>query len=115
MMNPVWLQLFAVMIGGSIFKYMFFYPLAAVTIDIAVLAICYFILRRHPYVDIKQSMIFLGLLTAVSILTDFGVISAMLGNIAVLALLVWILFRQGGGGSGGGRRRQQPIRHKWHK
>lgn len=113
-MDQIWLQLFAVMIGASILKYMVFHPLAAVGIDVGMLGICYLILRRYPYVDMRQSMLFLSLLTAVSILTDLGIINGMFGNVAVLVILAWILFRQGGG-RGGGRPRQQTIRHKWHK
>jgi hypothetical protein len=40
-------------------------------------------------------MIFLGGLTAINVLVDLGIMGGMMGNIALLALLGWMLF--GGG------------------
>ena len=85
------------MIGGSIVKYVFPYTLAWVVIDLAVLGIAYLILRQNRFIDMRHSMIFLGSLTAINILVDLGIMSGMMGNIALLALLGWMVF-------GGGRR-----------
>ncbi|MEG6584614.1 hypothetical protein [Dendrosporobacter sp. 1207_IL3150] len=102
-MNQIWLQVFAVMIGGSALKYVFSNQLMWVGIDLAVLGICYALLKRHPYIDLKKSMSYLGALTTISVLVDLGVVGGEVGNIAVLALLAYMIF---GGGLGGGRRRR---------
>lgn len=112
-MNQIWLQIFIVMIGSSIVKTVFENLLVWICIDIAVLAICYMILRRHPYVNLKSSMLFLSGLTVISILTDARIISGFVGNIIILAVLAWMVF--GPKGNGNSAKRQNPIRHKWHK
>jgi hypothetical protein len=110
-MNQIWLQIFIVMIGSSVVKYLFANSLVWVCIDLAVLAICYMILRRYPYVDLRASMLFLSGLTIVSVLTDLDIINALVGNIAILAILVWMMF----GRSGNDVPRRPKVRHKWHK
>lgn len=100
-MNQIWLQIFAVMIGGSALKYVFSNQLIWVVIDLAVLGIAFVLLKRYPYIDVKKSMSYLGALTAISVLVDLGVVGGEVGNIAVLGLLAWMIF---GGGFGGGRR-----------
>lgn len=117
-MSQVWLQIFAVMIIGSMIKYFFFHPLIAVLVEFAVLGTAYLILRRHPYVDMRTSMLFLGGLTLISILTDIGVLGGLMGNLLVLALLAWMMLGRGNSGGGGMRgpvRRSTSVRHKWHK
>lgn len=104
-MNQIWLQIFAVMIGGSLLKYVFVNQFIWVIIDLAVLVGAYIILKRHPYIDLKKSMSFLGALTAISVLVDLGVVGGEIGNIAVLGLLAWMIFGGRFGGFGGGRRR----------
>lgn len=111
-MNQIWLRIFMVMIGGSIVKYLFVGPILWVCIDLAVLGISYLILRRYPYVDLKASMSFLGGLTAVSILTDLGIISGLISNILMIALLAWLMFGRGGNN---GPNNRPTNRHKWHK
>lgn len=96
-MNRIWFYILAVMIGGSIVKYIFPSSLAWVVIDLAVLGIAYLILRQNRFINMRHSMIFLGSLTAINVLIDVGIMSGMMGNIALLALLGWMVF-------GGGRR-----------
>lgn len=110
-MNQVWLQIFVVMVGSSIVKYLFASSFVWVFIDLAVLAISYIILRRYPYVDLKASMLFLSGLTIVSVLTDIGLISGLIGNVLILAILAWMMF---GRGTNDVPRRPK-VRHKWHK
>lgn len=110
-MNQIWLQIFAVMVGGSIIKYMFTSPWVWVVIDLAVLGVAYLIIRRHAYVDIGKSMLFLGGLTAISVLVDLGIIGGLVGQIIVLGVLAWLMF----GSRGNNGRRRPPLRHKWHK
>ncbi len=111
-MNQIWLRIFMVMIGGSIVKYLLVGSIIWVCIDLAVLGICYMILRKYPYVDLKSSMFFLGGLTAVSILTDIGIISGLVGQVLMIGLLAWMMFGRGGNNSS----KNRPInRHKWHK
>jgi len=110
-MNQIWLQIFVVMIGSSIIKYLFASPFIWVCIDLAVLAICYMILRRNPYIDLRGSMLFLSGLTIVSVLTDLDIISGLVGNIIILALLGWMMF----GRSDNDAPRRPKVRHKWHK
>ncbi|MEM5768360.1 MAG: hypothetical protein AAGU23_07435 [Bacillota bacterium] len=113
-MNGVWLQVLLVMVGGSLLKYVIPLPVAWVVIDLAVLGIAYLLLRRYPFVDFKSSMLFLGGLTVVNILTDLGFINGFVGTLLILAVLAWMFFRNGGGG-GDWRRKRQPLRYKWHK
>ena len=96
-MNRTWFYILAVMVGGSIVKYVFPHALAWVIIDLAVLGIGYLILRKDRFVDMRHSMIFLGGLTGINVLVDLGIMGGMMGNIALLALLGWMVF-------GGGRR-----------
>lgn len=96
-MNRVWFYILAVMIGGSVVKYIFPDRLAWVVIDLAVLGIAYLILRENRFINMRHSMIFLGSLTGINVLVDLGIMSGMMGNIALLAVLGWMVF-------GGGRR-----------
>lgn len=110
-MNNVWLWILGIMVAGSVLKYAFINPFAAVAVDLAVLAAAYFILRRYPLIDFKRSMLLLVGLTAVNILVDLHIVSGFLANIAFLAFIAWMIFGRGGGGSG----RPPRLRHKWHK
>ena len=101
-MNRMWFQVLAVMIVGSMLKYLILNTLAWVVIDLAVLGIAYLLLRRDPFIDMKRSMIFLGGLTAVNVLVDVGILSGVAGNLALLGLLAYMLF-----GSGNNRRRRR--------
>jgi len=112
--NQVWLQIFTLMIVGNIVKMIISYPVVGVVVDVLVLAISYLILRRYPMIDLRNSMLFLGGLTVVSILSSLGLIGEVVSNVLVVALLGWMMF--GGGRNGNGGVRKSPtIRHKWHK
>ncbi|MBU2702494.1 putative membrane protein [Sporomusaceae bacterium BoRhaA] len=109
-MNQVWVIIFAIMIVSTIVKNVFFSMFAWVMIDVLVLAVCYLVLRRYPYIDLSKSMIFLTGLTAINILTDLNIIGGILGGLLLLALLIWTLFSER---IWPGRRPR--LRHKWHK
>ncbi|MDR3560272.1 MAG: hypothetical protein P4N59_02355 [Negativicutes bacterium] len=109
-MNNAWLMIVGVMVVGSILKYFFANPFIMLIINLAVLAAGYVILRRYPYVDMKRSMTFLGGLTAIVILVEFGVVNGLVANIGMLALLAWMFF-----GPGRGPGRPSRPRHQWHK
>lgn len=91
-MSYMWFQILAVMIVGSMLKYLVFNTLAWVVIDLAVLGVAYLLLKRDPFTDMKRSMIFLGGLTAVNVLVDLGIIGGVLGNLVLLGLLAYIMF-----------------------
>ncbi|SDE15685.1 hypothetical protein [Sporomusa acidovorans] len=91
-MNQIWFQILAIMIVGSMLKYVVFSTLAWVIIDLAVLGISYLLLRRDPFTDMKRSMLFLGGLTVVNVLVDLGIIGGMLGNLILLGLLAYMMF-----------------------
>lgn len=91
-MNRTWFYILAVMVGGSMLKYAFPDRMAWVLFDVAVLGIAYLILRRAPYINMKHSMLFLGGLTGINVLVDLGIMGGMMGNVALLALLGWMLF-----------------------
>lgn len=112
-MNQIWLQIFVAMISGSIVKMIIPNSWIWVFIDIAVLVICYLILRRHSNVDLKSSMLFLGGLTVVSILMDLNIVGGVIGNVLILILLAWMIFGRGGNANSNSKR--PPVRHKWHK
>lgn len=94
-MNQMWFQVLAVMIAGSIIKYLFVSPFAWVVIDLVVLGVAYLMLRRDPFIDMKRSMIFLGGLTAVNVLVDLGIMDGVIANLALLALLGYMMFGRG--------------------
>lgn len=114
-MNKVWLQIFVTMIGGSILKSLIPNSLVWVVIDLGILGISYLILRRHYQVDLKSSMLFLSGLTVISILTDLSLMSEMVSNFFVLALVAWMMFKRSGYGKGNSTPKGPTIRHKWHK
>lgn len=91
-MNRTWFYILAVMIGGSMVKYILPNHFVWVLIDLAVLGVSYLIIRQNRFVDMKSSMIFLGGLTAINVLVDMGIMGGMMGNIALLALLGWMMF-----------------------
>ena len=109
-MNQVWVIIFAIMIVGTVVKNVFFSMFAWVVIDVFVLVVCYFVLRRYPYIDLSKSMVFLTGLTAINILTVLDIIGGILGSLLLLALLIWTLFSER---IWPGRRPR--LRHKWHK
>lgn len=111
MLNQVWLIILAVMVGGSILKYLILNPWAAVGIDLVVLAVAYLILRRYPYINLKSTMNFLLGLTIINIAVDLGFVDGFIGNIALLILLAWLFFSRNGSSS----RRPPKLRHPWHK
>lgn len=109
-MRQVWLQVFTVMICGSIVKFVLPHVFLWVVADLLVLGVCYFLLRRYPDIDLKKSMIFIGGLTLINILVDVNIIDGILGNIISLFIVAWVVF------GGGGKRKGKPmLRHKWHK
>jgi len=109
--NKIWLKIFVAMIGGSIVKSFFPNSLVWVLVDIAVLGISYLILRRDYTVNLKSSMLFLGGLTAISVLVDVGIMSDTVSSLFILALLGWMLYERRSSNSP-----RPPVnRHKWHK
>ncbi|MDF2569165.1 MAG: hypothetical protein K0R55_769 [Sporomusa sp.] len=94
-MNQMWFQVLAVMIVGSMLKYLVVNPFAWVVIDLAVLGVAYLMLRRDPFIDMKRSMIFLGGLTGVNILVDLGIMDGVVANLVLLALLAYMMFGRG--------------------
>lgn len=112
-MNQIWLQIFVAMIGGSIVKMIIPNSWIWVFVDIAVLVICYLLLRRHSNVDLKSSMLFLSGLTLVSILMDLNIVGGVIGNVLILILLGWMIF--GRGANTRATTKRPPVRHKWHK
>ncbi|MDD4601683.1 hypothetical protein SDC9_27469 [bioreactor metagenome] len=111
-MRQVWLQIFGVMIGGSIVKFILPNVWLWVFADLLVLGISYILLRRYPFVDMKKSMLFIGGLTLINILIDVQILDGMLGSIASLILVSWVVFGGGGQGKGKGK---STLRHKWNK
>lgn len=107
-MSQVWLELIVVMLGSSVIKYVFMNRLIWVVIDLVTLGICYLVLRRYPYVDMKSSMIFLSGLTVINILIDLGWISGLFGTLISLAVVMWLLWKRRGP-------RRPNMRYKWHK
>ncbi|MEN6413225.1 MAG: hypothetical protein ABFC84_10795 [Veillonellales bacterium] len=109
-MDQVWLQVFTAMICGAIVKYFIVNSWIWVAVDFIVLGISYILLRRCSFINLKKSMMFLGGLTLINILVDINILDGLLGNLAALALVAWVMF---GGKNNRGRR--VTLRHKWHK
>ncbi len=114
-MEQTWIKLLILMVGSSLVKYLFYDVWIWVFIDLAVLAIAYYMLKDNPYIDIRKTMLLLSGFTLISILTDVGVLNALLGQMIMLAVLFWMFWRRGKERSGGGGQRSFPRRHKWHK
>lgn len=110
-MNKIWLQVFGVMIGGSLLKSFIPNVFVWIGIDLAVFGLAYLILRRDAAINLKSSMIFLGGLTFVSILTDLRMVSDIIGSIMTLALLGWMMYNRGGNNGSN----PPNLRHKWDK
>ncbi len=113
--EQTWIKLLILMVGSSLVKYLFYDIWIWVFIDLAVLAIAYYMLKDNPYIDIRKTMLLLGGFTLISILTDVGVLNALLGQMIMLAVLFWMFWRRREERSGGGGQRSFPRRHKWHK
>lgn len=109
-MDRVWLKLIGVMVFSSIIKYAIMSPLFWVVVDLTALAVCYFMLRSIPYINIKTTMYYLSGFTLISVLVDLGVINGLVGNVLSLAVIGWLLWRNNSSGP-----RKPPLRHKWHK
>lgn len=114
-MNQVWLQIFATMIGGSVIKTIVPNVLVWVVVDLAIMGIAYLILRRNSVANIKSSMLFLGLLTVVSVLTDLQIMSDTMSGVFVLAIVGWMMFMRSRRSNGNGNSKDTTVRHKWHK
>lgn len=108
-MNQVWLQIFTAMICGAIVKYFIANTWVWVAVDLIVLGISYILLRRYPFINLKKSMLFLGGLTFINILVDINILDGLLGNLAALALVAWVMF------GGRNNKARSALRHKWHK
>ena len=109
-MDRVWLKLIGVMIFAGIIKQAAMLPLFWVAVDLAALAVCYFLLRSVPYIHLQASMLYLSGFTAISILVDLGVIGGLVGSVLSLLIIGWLLWR-----NNSPRIKKTPLRHKWHK
>lgn len=103
-MNRIWFQVLAVIIFGSLIKYLIVNVFAWVIIDLAVLLVSYLILKRQPFINLRQSMIFLSGLTLVNVLLDLNVLNAIMSNLILLILVGWMIFRNGFSDFSGNRR-----------
>jgi len=113
-MNQVWLKIFGVLLVGGILKYAIGNEFVWVVIDLAAFCVCYLILSQYPYVDLKKFIKFIGVLTGVSILVDVGIISGGVGNLVLLVIILWVLFK-GHLKKPFTPQKSSKIRHKWHK
>lgn len=113
-MNQIWLKIFGVLLVGGILKYAIPNEFVWVLVDLGALGVCYAILHQYPYVDLKRSMKFLALLTAVSILVDVGIISGGVGNLVLLVIILYVLFK-GYFNKPFNPQKRAKVRHKWHK
>ncbi len=100
-MPSTWLLIFLALMGANILigflPYSVIIP-GIILVNLAVLAVSYFIFRRDPFVDLRANMLFMLGLTVINIMTDLGMMSYTMSWIAFGALLVWSW-------SGGGRSR----------
>ncbi len=91
-MNTLMLKVFGIMFAGAALKMLMPNGLVWIVIDLAVLGVAYLVLRRHPYINLKKVMSYLGSITFISVLVDLGIIGGEIGNLAVMALLLWMIF-----------------------
>jgi len=88
MFSP-WLIIVALMIGVDVLTAFFHSTWISVIGSLAVFLIGYIILRRDPFVNLRLSMIFLGLLTVIDIAYVLGFISRFVMQEAFFALVLW--------------------------
>ena len=67
-------------------------------INLLVLVIAYFIMKRDYFMDLRANMLFMVGLTAINILTGLGIMSYAMSWLAFGALFIWSM-------AGGGRSR----------
>lgn len=91
-MNIVMAKIFGTLFAGAVAKMFIVNGLAWIVIDLVVLGVAYLILKQYPYIDLKKAMSYLGAITFVSVLVDLGIIGGEIGNLAVLAMLLWMIF-----------------------
>lgn len=100
-MPSTWLLIFLALMSANIIigylPYSVIIP-GIILVNLAVLAVSYFIFRRDPFVDLRANMLFMLGLTVINIMTDLGMMSYTMSWLAFGALLVWSW-------SGGGRSR----------
>lgn len=108
-MSQVWLYILGVMVGGSVVKSLFMNWVIWIAIDVIVFGLCYLILKRFPFINLRRSLMFLGVLTIINVLVDANIVNGLVANLLLLGVVVWMLF---GGGNGPKRPK---LRHKWHK
>ena len=100
-MPSTWLLIFLALMSANIIigylPYSVIIP-GIILVNLAVLAVSYFIFRRDPFVDLRANMLFMLGLTVINIMTDLGMMSYTMSWLAFCALLVWSW-------SGGGRSR----------
>ena len=100
-MPSTWLLIFLALMSANIIigylPYSVIIP-GIILVNLAVLAVSYFIFRRDPFVDLRANMLFMLRLTVINIMTDLGMMSYTMSWLAFGALLVWSW-------SGGGRSR----------
>ncbi|MBP1763345.1 MAG: hypothetical protein H6Q65_403 [Firmicutes bacterium] len=114
-MNRIWLEILGALLVGGMLKYAISNEAVVwVVIDLVILGVCYLLLQRYPFVDTMKSMKFLAGLTVINILVDIGLISAGLGNLILLVIILWVLFK-GHFNKPFKPHQRTKIRHKWHK
>lgn len=91
-MNIIMAKVFGTLLAGAVLKMFFVNGLAWIAIDLIVLGVAYLILKKYPYIDLKKAMSYLGAITFISVLVDLGIIGGEIGNLAVLAMLLWMIF-----------------------
>ena len=91
-MSKSWLYIMLLMIGTSIFSAWSGSILISVLLDLLVLGVGYYILRRDPWVNLRLSMIFLTILMGINILDTLQLISHAVNTQALIALVVWSWF-----------------------
>ena len=100
-MPSTWLLIFLALMSANIIigylPYSVIIP-GIILVNLAVLAVSYFIFCRDPFVDLRANMLFMLGLTVINIMTDLGMMSYTMSWLAFGALLVWSW-------SGGGRSR----------
>ncbi|TWH45509.1 hypothetical protein [Sporomusa sp. KB1] len=94
-MSVVWKAIFVAMVCGSVLKYFFKGTLTGVGIDLAVLFVAYFILRRFHSVNLKWSLIFLTVIKGSVMLVNLEIINGVLGSIIVIGAVGWLVLGPG--------------------
>lgn len=88
-MSKSWLILLGLMLLNNFVSVMLGSVILSIVLDIAVLVIAHFLFKRDMFIDYKQSMIFMAILTSINILDVLNLVQHFVIREGFFALIIW--------------------------